>query len=311
MSLVLAAAFLLAMPASVMELSIQPSATDPAINTFDSPHTVYFDSVAKPRNQLLVFFPGTNGKTRGIGGFCSTAAELGYQVINLMYPDDIPATVVRNQKDRDAFLNFRLEIIEGNDLSTFIDVNRANSIENRLIKALQYLDKTRPKEGWGKYLTAKGELDWPDIAVSGLSQGAGHAALIATRHRVARAIMFGGPKDYDRSASKPAGWYTPPATPIERFFTFNHEQDQQGCDLKEQLEICGVMGLEKFGKAVSVDSVASPFKNSRILTTNYPGTPLTSVRAHTSVVANGSTPKGADGGWLFKPVWIYMLTAGK
>ncbi len=294
-----------------MRSTIAPSDTDPAIRTFLSPHSVFLDPSAHSRGQLLVFLPGTNGKTSNTDAFCSTAAEIGYAVINLMYPDDISATVVRNDKDPNAFLNFRLEVIEGRSLSEAVDVDRPNSIENRLIKALQYLDKTKPSEHWGHFLTPEGQPLWPDIAVSGLSQGAGHAALLAVRHRLARAVLFGGPKDYDRNTNRPAAWYTAPATPLDLIFTFNHEQDHQGCDFKEQLEICKVWGLEKFGSAVSVDTTRSPFNNSHILTTNYPGTTVTSVKAHTSVVGDVSTPKMADGSRLFKPVWLYMLTASR
>lgn len=289
--------------------SVLPSDTDPAIDTFDSPHSVFVDPAAKQRNQLLVFLPGTNGRTSGVNSFCETAAEQGYQVINLMYPDTIPAAILGRSPDPDAFLNFRLEIIEGGDLSEAIQVDRANSIENRLIKLIEYLDHKWPAEHWGQYLTPDEQPNWPSIAVSGLSQGAGHAALIAVRHHVARAVLFGGPKDFDRATNEPAAWYKPPETPLNLIFTFNHEQDRQGCNFEQQMENCRALGLDKLGDPVSVDSSSPPFNNSHILTTNYPGTPVPSIRAHTSVVADGSSPKGDDGKRLFEPVWIYMLTA--
>lgn len=303
---VLAAALLL----SIDRFRVLPSDTDPSIHQFDVPHTIYYDPAVTQRNELLVFLPGTNGRTAGINGFCSTAAELGYQVVNLMYPDDTAAATVAYDPDPDAFLDFRLAIIEGSPNSKHIYVDRANSIENRLIKLLQYLDGKQPEGHWGKYLTSDGNLDWPHIAVSGLSQGAGHAALIAIRHQVARAVLFGGPKDYSRVTYKPAAWYTPPATPLNLIFTFNHERDRQACVFKEQLEICHTMGLDQFGPPVDVDTAMPPFGNSHVLYTNYPMTPPTSVRFHTSVVADASTPKAPDGSAVFQPVWVYMLTAG-
>jgi hypothetical protein len=314
MSLILLTALLVssqAAPSRIVRLSILPSDTDASIRTFDSPHSVFIDPSAKSRGQLFLFLPGTNGKTKNADAFLTTAAQAGYQVISLMYPDDISAAVVHKDVDRNAFLNFRLEVIEGRDLSTYIAVGRSESIENRLVKVLAYLDKSRPTEHWKRFLDADGSPNWRLIAVSGLSQGAGHAALIAARHRVARAVLFGGPKDFDQATNSPAAWYTPSATPIESIFTFNHEQDRQGCTFKQQLEICRVMGLEKLGKPVSVDTSKPPFENSRILTTNYPGTSIPSIKAHTSVVADPSSPKGADGTRLFKPVWLYMLTSGQ
>lgn len=292
----------------VTRIPVLPSATDSNIKKYDTDHVAYIDSKVKPRNQLVVFMTGTNGKGTGAIFFCSTAAELGYHVVNVTYPTDVPATAARKEKDPDAMKNFRLEIIEGGDKSKFVDVDRANSIENRLIKLLQYLDKNRPTEKWGQFLDGKGQIEWSKTVPAGHSQGAGHAALIAIRHKVARVVMTGGPKDYNRYTGKPAAWYTEPKTPINRFFNFNHIQDKQGCDYEEQLEICHVMGMDKAGGPVSVDTEKPPYKNTRILTTNYPGTPMESIPAHVSVMADGTAPRNPDGSLMFKPVWVYMLS---
>lgn len=292
-------------PAGLIRFTVLPSLTDPAIKTYDSVHTVFLDPSAKARNQLVLFLPGTNGRTGNVDGFCGTAASLGFHVVNLMYPDGIAATVARNDKDRNAFLNFRLEIIEGGDRSPYVEVSPADSIENRLIKLLRFLAKERPNENWGQFLTAAGEPAWPKLVVSGGSQGAGHSALIAIRHRVARAVLFGGPKDYDRARQAPAAWYTKPATPIDRFYTFNHKQDKQGCDYEEQREICKVLGI---GPESDIDVDSPPYHRAHALFTNFPGTPMESIPAHTSVIGDGGTPKLADGGYRFRPVWVYMLT---
>ncbi|MES2460374.1 MAG: hypothetical protein V4671_07310 [Armatimonadota bacterium] len=296
-------------PAQKSPYPVKPSVTEAAITAFNDPHLVYFNRSVKPRSELLFFLPGTNGKPGGTNLFCQTAADLGYHTLALSYPTDTPATAVRNSSDPQAFEKFRLEIIEGKDLSPQVSVSRANSIENRLIKLLQYLDKSDPKGGWGQYLTASGALNWPRIAVSGHSQGGGHAAVIATKHRVARAIMTGAPKDFDRVRNKPAAWYGHPATPVSGLFTFNHELDRQGCDFAQQLLICKAMGLDKFGSSVRVDEVPSPFRGSRILTTNFKGSPTDSVRAHSSVISDRGCPKGQDGKPIFRPVWEWMMTA--
>ncbi|HLK13704.1 MAG TPA: hypothetical protein VKT78_02780 [Fimbriimonadaceae bacterium] len=296
----------------VTRVAFRPSLTDTAITQFDEPHVLYIARGVKQRGELLLFLPGTNGSPGRENLFCETAAENGYQVLSLMYPDTTPASVVGRSTDRSAFESFRLEVIEGKNLSTYVQVDRTNSIESRLIKALQFLQSKRPREKWGQYVTESGELNWEKIAVSGLSQGAGHAGLIATKHRVARAILFGGPKDFDRASNSPAAWYTDrPETPQRDIFTFNHQQDRQGCTYPEQLLNCKAIGLDALAPPADVDSIAPPFGNSHILTTNYPGTPVPSVQAHTSVVADGSTPKRSDGSPLFKPVWLYMLTSGE
>lgn len=283
--------------------SVLPSDTDKAIDTFNDPHSVYYDPAPKKRGELLVFIPGTNGKTLGTKLFCRLAVDLGYHVISLMYPDDKSATAVKSSSDKDAFEKFRKEIIYGGDLSPAIEVNRANSIENRLIKLLSYLDKQNPDRKWGQFLNSTGGLKYEKITFSGQSQGGGHATLIAMDHKVARVLMFSSPKDY---STEPAAWYKVGATPAGRFFAFVHEQDRQGCNYVQQLEILKKLGMT--GTA-DVDKSKPPFGKVQIFTTNYPGTEVTSIVAHTCIVGDGGTPKDDAKKPLFEPVWRYMLTA--
>lgn len=289
--------------------TVLPSATDSEINTFDTVHGVYFNSSAKSKNKLVVFIPGTNGNGMGAKLFSQVAANEGFHIISLSYPSSVAATICKPQNDENCFENFRLEIIEGKDLSSLIEVNRANGIENRLQKLLIYLKKNFASENWGQYLTEKGEINWEKLILSGQSQGGGHAPLMAKFHKVSRVIMFSSPKDYDTKHSKPAKWYSEGKTPLKNYFAFNHKQDKQGCDYTEQLEILKTLGLYQFGEPVDVDKTAPPFNNSRILITDYPGTPLTSSEAHTSLMGDGRTPIDKDGVPYFKPVWIYMLEA--
>jgi hypothetical protein len=120
--------------------------------------------------------------------------------------------------------------------------------------------------------------------------------------------MYRSPKDYDVRSGRPATWYGKGKTPIDRFFSFNHMQDKQGCNYVQQLEILKALGSYQFGEPVDVDKTGPPYKNSRILITNYPGTEITSVEAHTMIMGDGRTPMGSGGVPLFKAVWIYMLT---
>jgi hypothetical protein len=53
-------------------------------------------------------------------------------------------------------------------------------------------------------------------------------------------------------------------------------------------------------RPANVDGAMPPYGNSRILITNYPGRQISSEAAH---VVGLSHP-------VFKPAWVYMLTAG-
>ena len=88
-----------------------------------------------------------------------------------------------------------MEIITGEDRSGLISVNRANSIENRLLRLVMYLKANRPGEGWDSFLANGKELKWENIVLTGQSQGGGHAPLMAKHRKVARVIMYSSPKD--------------------------------------------------------------------------------------------------------------------
>lgn len=295
---------------------VRPSGTDAAITAFDQPHRIYLRPAAVPtRGELLLWIPGTmppapaGGKApaaepantrEGSAAFCALAAQLGYDVISLRYPNALSASAARRD-DADEFERFRMAIITGG-VSKHITVARSDSIEHRLVALLRYLSVRHPAEGWAAYLTAEGTLRWDKFALAGQSQGGGHAALIASKHRVARVICTGAPKDYNLRLDAPAAWLAAEsATPRRRFFTFNHRQDRQAATLAQQLRNLRAMKLDAFGEPVDVDGASPPFQHSRMLLTNYPGGTLDSNTAHTAVI----TFRNAA---VFAPVWRYMLT---
>jgi hypothetical protein len=304
-----ACALTLAAHAELTWVGIKPSETDPRISTFNTPHWICVNEAVllgkseagiKDRHELLLFLPGTSGHGRGPKEFLETAANLGYHVITLMYPDDVPAASFRNDRNKDAFEAFRMAIIRGGR-TPYITVDLTDSIENRLAKLLLCLESERPRENWGQFLQGEG-IAWEHIAMAGQSQGGGHAALIAIKHRVARVLMFGAPKDYSIAYDEPAAWYAEiPATPLRRFFAINHMQDRQGCDFRQQLKNLAALKMDRFGAPVDVDNEGPPYRHSRILITNYPGTPVDSKTAHGTAIGNRHKA-------VFLPVWNYLLT---
>jgi pimeloyl-ACP methyl ester carboxylesterase len=251
---------------------------------------------------MLLFLPGTGGHGRGPTALLETAASLGYRCVTLMYPDDVAAAeVCRQDFDPESFEDFRMAIIRGGK-STHIRVEEFDSIESRLTKLLLLLRQARPLEDWGQFLDAKDGIRWEKIAVAGQSQGGGHAGLIAVKHRVARVLMFGAPKDFSLALQRPANWYSEAkATPVSRFFAINHRQDRQGCSFDELLENVRALGMEVNAPVVDIDREEPPYRNSRVLVTDYPGTRVDSKTAHGTAIANGNQA-------VFRKTWIYMLT---
>jgi hypothetical protein len=208
-----------------------PSATDAAIARFDQAHFVLLDAGTRPDADLLVFLPGTGGVPPGPLPFLKQAADAGYRVVSLAY-NDTPSVAVYCPRKPDLSCSERFRRMriygDGIGLDPAIDNTTAESIVNRLVKLLQYLDRQQPDQQWSRYLK-NGELSWSRIAWSGQSQGAGMAALIAKEHVVARVILFSSPWDFVVSRGgvrSLAPWISAPSqTPPERWFGGYHARE--------------------------------------------------------------------------------------
>ncbi len=279
-----------------------PSYTDPRISSFNNPHYSWLPT-DRPCGQLLVFLQGTFGVPRPHFPFLETAATLGYHVIELAYPDDVAAQqACIKSPDPDAYIKFRLEIIQGGNLSDLIHVDPADSIENRLQQLLRYLVVHQANCGWNQFLDSYGKIDWGKICVSGQSQGGGHAYIIAKYHAVARVIMTGSPKDFSHYFRAPArGFDSSTRTPLDRMFAFNHAEDTMGaCNHAQQMEILQQMGLTQYGIA-DADHPAANYNHARIIVTDVQLENMNDPKLLHNVPLNGNIP-------VCPPVWRYMLT---
>lgn len=305
----------------VVAVPIRPSLTDPEIRAFDEPHRIYVDrdilvdhDPNKPtdRHQLLLWLPGTFGNANGAQMFAKRAAEVGYHVVALMYPDDVPASACANNPDNTSFETFRMAIIRGGQAvanrRVSISIPTHDGIESRLTMLLRFLQPRRPREDWGQFLNPDGSIRWGSVAVAGQSQGGGHAALIGIKHQVARVICFGAPKDYNRRIGAPAAWYLEAsATPKDRFFAFNHYQDPQGCTPDQLFANLTVLGLIPAGSVAQVDSESPPYRHKRALYTGFPLVKIEgenspgALAAHTSAI----NPQNAA---RWYEAWTYLLT---
>jgi hypothetical protein len=289
-------------PPSV-ERDVLPASTDAAIDTdLDVHFAVNPAPAVSAKQRLFVFMPGTFGKPQNVRAIVREAAAHGLHAIGLNYPNDATVgSLCNGSADANCHGNVRAEILTGTDTTSLVSVTRANSIENRLIKLLQALHTQAPTEGWGAYLTNDGQPDWSRIRVAGHSQGGGHAAFIAKRYAVERAIYFSSPAD--AVAGQPAPWIQiAGVTPGARQAGFIHVRDELTA-----LAVASVawqaMGLT--GPQTSVDGASAPFGGAHQLTTDAAPNPSGTARApfHGSTVSDDVTPRAADGTPLFAPVW--------
>jgi hypothetical protein len=133
--------------AQLRTTTVIPNATDPQINTFtygNKVHVVYYDSSAKKRNQLYIFLPGTNGTGFSGEKVNKIAAQSGYHVISLQYPDSIALNIYRDVNDSTTYSKGREETFSGENVSKDFNVDQPNSIENRIIKLLLHLAVAKP-----------------------------------------------------------------------------------------------------------------------------------------------------------------------
>ncbi len=300
----------LAVDASAQRQSflIAPQTTDAEITTNLNNHYVSINHGGAAKNQLFVFLPGTGGVAFNTREINNTAADLGFHAINLTYPNDEAVnTLCAPGFDLECYSRVRLEIKDGTDRTTLVNVNRPNSIENRLIKLLIYLRNQYPNDNWEQFLLGDSAIDWSKIVISGHSQGGGHAGITGRYHPVVRVVMFAA-MDFSFAANAPANWIalpntTPNASTPDKFWGFSHFRDDSVNFNTLSNRVWPAFGMPQFGAIVNVDTQNSPYGNTHSLTTDLPCDVT-----HGCIVVDVRLTRLPDGTPIYKAVWEYLLS---
>ena len=287
---------------NVWELTVLPTETDPKIEPGGS-HLVYIpaDEEVEPRN-LFLFLPGTFGAPSQYSDFLKAAARHGQHVIGLSYINHQATRPICNTgPDRHCHGELRAEIILGLPSSPHIEVDRANSIEGRLVSLLRKLDADYPEQGWNRYLHEDSPR-WDRIAVSGYSQGAGHAAYIAHHMRVLKAGLYSGPGDVNEPlGSRPAAWLdATPLTPPSRIAGFTHRHDEVARFDRVRAN-WSALGLT--GASIDIDREAPTSTRSRQYHTNLPAAKTNPYANHASTIRDLYIPRDEHNHPLFLNIW--------
>jgi hypothetical protein len=294
---------------AMVEREIAPTAADPTVRTAFEPHFAINPSPAvTARGRLFVFLPGTGATPAVYRLIVRSAAARGLHAVGLNYPNEQAVGMLCNASpEPDCHGQVRGEVFTGEDLSPLVSVGASDSINRRLARLLATLHTLFPAEGWGQYLTA-GEPDWSRIRIAGHSQGGGHAAYIAKRRSVDRAIYFSSPADWSTATGQPARWVLEPGvTPALRQFGFTHLQDPL-VTYATASAIWQALGLGAFGSPATVDGAAAPYGGSHQLVTDAaPNLAAQTVSPfHGAPVVDSATPRTSNGTPLFEPVWIHL-----
>ncbi|CAG5082411.1 BPSS1187 family protein [Parvicella tangerina] len=286
---------------------VQPVLTDPSYTAAQDSHLVIRPNTT-PLNKLFVFFGGTGSKTMFLQRISNKASDLGYHVINLAYPNSVPALFCSNSSDLMCFDNFREELFYGTPVSSIVSIDSLNSLNTRLKNLLNYLSVTYPSDNWNQYIS-QDSIHWNKIAVGGHSQGAGHAAYCAKKNNVDRVLMFSGANDFSDYYNSPANWITGSSlTDASRFYAFLNLFDEAAGFADQYQNLIG-FGMTQTTDTIRVDNVSSPYNNSQCLYTTSNAQPPQTNKFHGSTVVDPRTPLDSNGNPIFDPVWDYMLTS--
>lgn len=198
--------------------------------------------------------------------------------------------------------NVRLEAATGENFSDQVDIPKPDSIQVRATVFVKWLAKQNPDGDWEQFLNDdQTDLIWDNVILTGISHGSTTAARFAKHQRVARVVMFSGPRDQHQT------WQSlPSATPPNRFFGFTHVLDT-GWVESHYCRSWEMLGLQEFGPLVDVDASKPPYENSRRLITNF-DVAKDAGRAHSGSVPGKSAGKDAAGNYLHEDVWKYLFT---
>ena len=246
--------------------------------------------------KLVLFLGGTNSNTENYAALKNKIVDLGYNFINLSYPNTVAAASLSSSENLFAFDQYRQEICYGTPISDAVSVDSLNSIHSRFLNLLNFLNSNFPAHNWNNYLNSSTTINWENIIVAGHSQGSGHAAFIAKSYSVERVLMFSGLNDYSDFYSGPGNWLSSNGvTPAYKFYAYLSLLDE-AVDYEKQFANVTALGVSN--DSIHVDNMDSPFNNSHNLyTTQSPG----------FVILNHSSPvkfslKNHD-------VWTYMLSS--
>ncbi len=285
----------------LIEHVVKPEQADPAASKWLEPQHAAVNRAAPRPGRLVVYLVGANSKPSGSRTMYAELASMGFHVIAPMYANDYGIAGVcqpGKDPDDDCHGKARLEAFEGKDHSAHLDVSRANSAEERVVKMLAHLERAFPGEGWGAFLDGD-KPRWEQIVIAGHSHGASSTGLISKVRRVHRAVMLSGP--FDNRGGTPAAWTRQPSvTPVDRVYGFSHKLEDQYAGHLADWEAMGIPGAPTL-----VDDSAPPYGGSHRLVTTLPA--VAGKNPHGVTAAGGASPKVSAGGYQLSGTWRHLF----
>lgn len=273
--------------------SILPRSTDTCITVPLDGHVVFRAPAVTPVGRYFVFLPCTGGVPQNYHLILTQAALAGYHAIGLSYPNAQTVGGLCAAQAVACYGATRLRILTGESVSGVVDVGRSNSIENRLVKLLWFMQMTEPAGNWSQFLSSDSTIAWRLVSVSGHSQGGGHALFIAQRYLMFRGSTYASAGDHLSSSATPAPWVIQAhATPTSTLAGFISMADALVFPSRS-LATWSSIGMS--GSTVDVDVTSAPFGTSqRFVTSAVPVNPSVAIGPnHNVVVVDANTPRAS------------------
>jgi hypothetical protein len=263
----------------------------------DLQHAVV-DTRVTPRGQLVIWLMDYKAP------LFERLGDYGLHAIQVHYANKWFGLIPTAARDDGTTLGkLRLEATTGEDFSPLCAIPKPDGMKERALQFVRHLAKTHPAGRWEQFINAAGnDLLWEKVIMSGASHGATSATRFAVHQRVARVVAFCGPRDQHES------WQGfPSATPPQRIFGFTHVLDD-GWPGNHYPRSWLMLGLNRFGPIVDVDSATPPYGHSRRLTTRFDVNGDIK-RAHSSITPGPASAKDAAGNFAHEAVWRYLFTS--
>jgi hypothetical protein len=199
---------------------VDPTVSDPNSHP-DDMERASVDTSKPLKKKLCVVLTGIGtGPGQGIGDW---AGHQGFHVFQVGYSNAI-SMAANGDTDPDTPGNTRMNQFDAKGRTpSNAQTLLPDSIQERTIKAIQYLVIHDPGGDWGWFLNQDGTMRWSDGCFIGYSYGATHLAVIARYVRLGLGVSTSGPQSEGFPA---ATWImTPSATPIERMFAIYGADD--------------------------------------------------------------------------------------
>lgn len=259
------------------------------------PNALNFAQHSRERGPLLLFLPATGARPRDYRAYLKTAVAEGYDVLGLDYWNRGKSVVRTCAGDAACYTAVQHNRLTGTRGGIFSNVDRQNSIMNRLRTALTYLAKNDRAGHWDRYID-DGRIKWGSVVLAGHSQGGGESAYIAHLHRVRGVLMYSSPVEADGTMA--AAWMADPGrTPADRHYGFVDEHDMYYDKIVASWAELGMAGAD------AVVPAAVPKGSNILVSSIHLGSPYES---HGRTVSD-LTPRGPEGAALYRPTWRWML----